>query len=192
MSIPVQADGSVGNLAMGSESVAQGGSTEQLLTFVVNEQEYGVDILRVQEIRGWESVTRIPNTPEFVRGVLNLRGAIVPIVDLRNRLGLESVEYDKTTVIVVLQVQSASGSRVMGIVVDAVSDVCAVAQDSIQEAPEFGEHIDTRFVRGMATRGGSLVIILDVDQLLATEAGVGEALDGRQSEGLDQNGSECE
>lgn len=150
----------------GSQTQSADGQIDELLTFIVEGQQYGVDILRVQEIRGWESVTRIPNTPNYVRGVLNLRGAIVPIIDLRTRLGLDTVEYDETTVIVVLQVMLESGTRTTGVVVDAVSDVCAVSQDSIQEAPEFGTQVDTRFLRGMATHDDSLVIILEVDHLL--------------------------
>lgn len=142
--------------------------TEEFLTFVLDGQEYGVDILRVQEIRGWESVTRIPNTPEYVQGVLNLRGSIVPIIDLRQRLGMESREHDRTTVIVVLQVMDENGGRTMGVVVDGVSDVCSLSRNELQDAPEFGGKVDTSFLRGMATRKEELVIILEVDRLLSS------------------------
>ena len=142
----------------------------ELLTFVVDGQHYGVDILRVQEIRGWESVTRMPNTPEHVRGVLNLRGAIVPIIDLRIRLGMPTIDYEPTTVIVVLQVMGGSSVRTMGIVVDAVSDVCAVSQGDVQDTPDFGAEVDTTFMRGIVSQGDELLVILDVDQLLGSDA----------------------
>src|SRR5215470_2893114 len=100
---------------------------KQYLTFLLAETEYGVDILRVQEIKGWDTVTPLPNTPEYVRGVMNLRGTIVPIIDLRLRFGLASVPYGPTTVVVVLKVSHDHGSRIMGMVVDAVSDVYNVA-----------------------------------------------------------------
>src|SRR5258706_1827385 len=102
---------------------ASGRDAKQYLTFLLADAEYGVDILRVQEIKGWDTVTALPNTPEYVRGVMNLRGTIVPIIDLRQRFGLATIDYGLTTVVVVLKVMHERGSRIMGIVVDAVSDV---------------------------------------------------------------------
>lgn len=153
-------------------NIVQSGTadTSEVLTFVVEGQHYGVDILRVQEIRCWESVTRVPNTPDHIRGVLNLRGAIVPIIDLRIRLGLTQVEYEPTTVIVVLQVHSEHGSRTMGIVVDAVSDVCSVKSSDVQETPDFGVNVDTRYMRGITCVSDPMVIILDADRLLSSDA----------------------
>jgi purine-binding chemotaxis protein CheW len=143
----------------------------QFLTFILAGEEYGVDILRVQEIKGWDSVTPIPNTPEYIRGVINLRGTIVPIVDLRRRFGLEAVEYGPVTVVIMLKVMSPNGedSRVMGIVVDAVSDVYNVQEDEIKAAPDFGDVVDVAFVKGLATVSESMVIILDIDNLLNSD-----------------------
>ena len=140
----------------------------QLLTFMLAGEEYGVDILRVQEIKGWDSATPIPNAPAYIRGVINLRGTIVPIIDMRRRFGLEAVEYGPITVVIVLKVMSESGdtSRTMGIVVDAVSDVYNVDNDDIKPAPDFGSVVDVAFVRGLATLEEKMVILLDVDRLL--------------------------
>ncbi len=147
-------------------SLDVGMDANQYLTFILDDAEYGVDILRVQEIKGWDSVTPIPNAPLYVRGVINLRGAIVPIVDLRQRFGLPRIEYGVTTVVVVLRVLHASGSRIMGIIVDAVSDVYNVTDDGMRPPPEFGSAISTAFVKGLATVGEKMVIMLDIDRLL--------------------------
>jgi len=151
-----------------SELIGIGANSEedQLLTFILANEEYGVDILRVQEIKGWDSVTPIPNTPDYIRGVINLRGTIVPIIDLRMRFGLESVAYGPTTVVIVLKVMSENSSRTMGIVVDGVSDVYNVAEEAIKPAPDFGSVIAIDFVRGLATVGENMVIVLDIDHLL--------------------------
>lgn len=142
---------------------------DQLLTFILASEEYGVDILRVQEIKGWDSVTPIPNTPAYIRGVINLRGTIVPIIDLRMRFGLESVPYGPTTVVIVLKVMSENTSRTMGIVVDGVSDVYNVAEDAIKPPPDFGSVISIDYVRGLATVGENMVIVLDIDHLLNSD-----------------------
>ncbi len=138
----------------------------QFLTFLLAGEEYGVDILRVQEIKGWNAVTPIPNTPEYIRGVINLRGTIVPIVDLRRRFGLEPMEYGPMTVVIVLKVMREGKSRVMGIVVDAVSDVYNVQDESLKPAPDFGSVVNVDFVQGLATVDETMVIILDIDHLL--------------------------
>jgi purine-binding chemotaxis protein CheW len=137
------------------------------LTFVLATEEYAVDILRVQEIKGWNKVTTIPNTPEYICGVINLRGTIVPIIDLRLRFKLERLDYGPMTVVVVVKVISNSKKeRIMGIVVDAVSDVYDVAEDKIKPPPDFGSVISTEFVKGLATVDNKMVIILDIDRLL--------------------------
>lgn len=137
------------------------------LTFVLATEEYAVDILRVQEIKGWNKVTTIPNTPDYICGVINLRGTIVPIVDLRLRFNLEHQEYGPMTVVVVVKVLSQSGKeRIMGIVVDAVSDVYDVAENDIKPPPDFGSVISTEFVKGLATVDEKMVIVLDIDRLL--------------------------
>jgi purine-binding chemotaxis protein CheW len=138
----------------------------QYLTFMLAGEEYGVDILRVQEIKGWDTVATIPNTPAYIKGVLNLRGTIVPIIDLRERFGIERLEYGQTTVVIILKVQGEKRDRIMGMVVDAVSDVYSLTADQVKAPPEFGSAIDTRFVKGLATVDEKLVILLDMDLLL--------------------------
>lgn len=138
---------------------------DQYLTFLLDGEEYGVDILRVQEIRGWDSVTRIPNTPDYIQGVINLRGTIVPIIDLRMRFGLEKIDYGITTVVVVLKIVRDNRERILGLVVDAVSDVYDVPEEEVKEAPNFGTSIDVNFVRGLTTANEKMVIILNVDNL---------------------------
>jgi len=150
------------------EEETKGGS--QYLTFTLGGEEYGVDILRVQEIKGWTPVTRIPKAPDYIRGVLNLRGAIVPVVDLRMRFGLENVEYTPTTVVIVLSVKRRSGKMmIIGIVVDGVSDVLSVAPDSIRPAPDFGTVVDTHFVEGLVAAEEGMVMLLAIDALLSVD-----------------------
>lgn len=140
---------------------------KELLTFVLAGEEYGVDILRVQEIKGWDSVTSIPNTPEYIRGVINIRGSIVPIIDMRLRFNLDKKEYDPTTVVIVLNVvHGANNTRTMGIVVDAVSDVYNIPVDDVKASPDFGTAVDTEFVTGLATVGEKMIIVLDIDHML--------------------------
>src|SRR5512143_2311417 len=117
----------------------------QYLTFALGEEEYGVAILNVQEIRGYSPATPIPNTPAYVKGVMNLRGTIVPVIDLRLRLGMPAAEYGPFTVIIVMAV----GRKVVGAIVDAVSDVLAFADADVQPAPTFGTEVDVRFVAGI-------------------------------------------
>lgn len=139
---------------------------DQYLTFIMADEEYGIDILRVQEIKGWDSVTPLPNTPKYVKGVINLRGTIVPIIDLRQRFGLETVPYGTTTVVIMLKVMSDKGQRIMGIVVDAVSEVYNVSANELKAAPDFGGAVDSEVVRGLATIEKKMIILLDIDQLL--------------------------
>lgn len=143
--------------------------TEQFLTFLLAGEEYGIDILRVQEIKGWEEATAIPNTPDYIQGVINIRGTIVPIVDLRRRFNLSLLEYGATTVVIVLKVESGNRSRIMGIVVDAVSDVYNVPTDEMKPPPDFGTAISIEFVRGLATVDDKMVIMLDIDRLLNSD-----------------------
>ena len=143
---------------------------DQYLTFIMSNEEYGVDILSVQEIRGWESVTLIPNAPPHIKGVINLRGSIVPIIDLRQRFGLEKVEYGPLTVVIVLKVMTQKGSRVMGIVVDAVSDVYTLSTMDMKNAPDLGDHVDTSYIRGLVNVDNKMVILLDIDQLLGADS----------------------
>jgi purine-binding chemotaxis protein CheW len=139
---------------------------DQYLTFILAGEEYGVNILRVQEIKGWGVVTEIPNTPDYVRGVVNLRGRIVPIVDLRRCFGIQAVEYDKTTVVIMLKIKGQRHEQTMGFVVDAVSDVYDVGADQRQPAPDLGGAAHAGFVTGLATVAGKMIILLDIDRLI--------------------------
>ena len=145
------------------------GGANQYLTFCLSDEGYGVDILRVQEIKGWTPVTRIPNAPEYLRGVLNLRGAIVPIIDLRMRFGMDNVEYTATTVVIVLSVRREGRERIIGVVVDGVEDVLNVNPAEIKPAPDFGATINTEFISGLATVDEKMVMLLDIDRLLSID-----------------------
>ncbi len=139
---------------------------EQFLTFVLGGEEYGVTILQVQGIQGWDRVTPIPNTPDFILGVINLRGAIVPIVDLRRRFGMPAAQFGPTTVVIVVRVVGERQERTLGLVVDAVSEVCNVTAEDRKPAPDFGSAIKTDFVKGLATVDERMVILLDIDRLV--------------------------
>jgi purine-binding chemotaxis protein CheW len=141
----------------------------QVLTFVLGAETYGVDILRVQEIRGWSPVTRIPHSPSHVLGVLNLRGAIVPIVDLRRRFMLERAEYNAVTVIIVLSVHAAGARREVGVVVDGVSDVVDVDAANLRPPPDLGARQATEHVSGLMPIGERMVVLLDIDKLIASQ-----------------------
>ncbi len=144
-------------------------SADQFLTFMLADEEYGIDILQVQEIRGWESATPIPNTPDFIKGVVNLRGSIVPVIDLRLRFNLAQVEYGPTTVVIVLKIKGEKVDRTVGIVVDAVSEVYNVSAEEMKPAPDFGGIISTDFLRGLATMDEKMVILLDINGLINSE-----------------------
>ncbi len=139
----------------------------QFLTFQLEDEEYGLEILRVQEIKGLPKITPLPNTPPEVKGVMNLRGAVVPILDLRTRLGLRAAEYTRFTVVIVVTV----GPKVVGLVVDAVSDVLNVGAKEVVPAPDLGAGVDTSVLTGMARAGDRLVSLLNIDRLVgpATE-----------------------
>jgi purine-binding chemotaxis protein CheW len=136
--------------------------TRQFLTFALGQEEYGVEILKIQEIKGFSAITPLPNAPAYVKGVLNLRGTIVPIVDLRKKFGMPEEAYTKFTVIVVVQVQG----KIMGFIVDAVSDVLTVTGSEIQPTPDLHGQVDTSFLNGLAKAGEKLVILLDIDKVL--------------------------
>lgn len=138
------------------------GSGEEFLAFTLGHEEYGIDILKVQEIRGYETVTRIANAPPFIKGVINLRGIIVPIVDMRIKFQLESVEYNQYTVVIILNLVD----RVVGIVVDGVSDVLTLQSQQIRPAPEFAGVLDTQYIRGLGAIDERMLILMDIEQLL--------------------------
>jgi purine-binding chemotaxis protein CheW len=138
--------------------------TSEFLTFRLGAEEYGIDILRVQEIRSYEAPTRIANAPSFIKGVVNLRGVIVPVVDLRIKLNCEKVEYNGFTVVIVLNVHG----RVVGAVVDSVSDVLELSQDLIKPAPEMHTTVDTSFITGIASVGERMLILMDIEALMSS------------------------
>ena len=138
------------------------GDEGQFLTFTLAEESYGVDILKVQEIRGWSQVTQIPNAPDFIRGVMNLRGEIVPILDIRRRFNMDEIEFTEHTVVIVLNIKD----RTIGMVVDGVSDVVSIPAEEMRPAPDFGTAIDANFVRALSPIGDRMVIILNVDEML--------------------------
>jgi len=137
----------------------------EYLTFTLGAEEYGMDILKVQEIRGYDTVTKIANSPSFIKGVINLRGVIVPIVDLRIKFKLGEPTYDQFTVVIILNI----GNRVMGIVVDGVSDVIQLNSDSLRPAPEFGSILDTRYIMGLGTVDERMIIIVDIEKLMSSQ-----------------------
>ncbi|MBG6245397.1 MULTISPECIES: chemotaxis protein CheW [unclassified Symbiopectobacterium] len=138
---------------------------QEFLIFTLGDEEYGVDILKVQEIRGYDQVTRIANTPSFIKGVTNLRGVIVPIVDLRIKFAQQEVDYDDNTVVIVLNL----GQRVVGIVVDGVSDVLSLTADQIRPAPEFAVTLSTEYLTGLGSLGERMLILVDIEKLLSSE-----------------------
>jgi purine-binding chemotaxis protein CheW len=150
------------------ETVAASG-TRQVLTFSLGGEIYGVDILRVKEIRGWSPVTRIPRSAESVLGVLNLRGAIVPIIDLRVRFALRAAQFTPVTVIIVLSLHTSEGQRDCGIVVDSVQDVADIAPGHIRPAPGLNAGDTSEFIEGITTCDEKMLILLDVDKLVARE-----------------------
>ncbi len=151
-----------------SSQISFASDGNQFLTFALAGEEYGVEILKVQEIRGYSDVTAIPNTPAHLKGVMDLRGTIIPVVDLRTKLSMPEAEYSSFTVIIVLKVTT----KVMGVIVDGVSDVLNIPRSDIQPAPDFGADMDTRFIRGMAKAGDKLVALLDMDRVLLGDAAV--------------------
>ncbi|CAA0107772.1 chemotaxis protein CheW [Zhongshania aliphaticivorans] len=140
--------------------------SKQYLTFYLNGEEYGVEILRVQGIQGWDTVTPIPHSPEYILGVMNLRGAIVPIIDLRKRFNMPDMDIGKTTVIIVVKTHNDDESRTIGMVTDAVSEVYSIDENALQPLPDFGGSVSSEFVKGLSTIEDKMLILLDIDRLL--------------------------
>jgi purine-binding chemotaxis protein CheW len=136
----------------------------EYLSFVLGDAQYCIDILKVQEIRTYEAPTRIANTPAFIKGVMNLRGNIVPIIDLRVKFGLPEQRYDTQTVVIVLNI----GKRTIGVVVDGVSDVISVPASEIKPPPELGGALDTQYLQGLATVNGQMMIVIDIERLMTS------------------------
>ncbi len=157
-----------------------GATQEQVLCFRLGAEEYGVDVLRVQEIKGWDAVTRVPYSPAFVLGVINLRGSIVPVIDLRVRFELPDAPFDSTTVIVVVRVPGARGERTVGVVVDSVTEVRDFDAAAIRPAPEMLGGAGTAHIRGIASPDERLVMILDIEDLIKASI-AGDDEDGREA-----------
>ena len=158
-------------MSMHYETAATGNAATQdkaageYLTFVLGNEEYGIEILKVQEIRGYDNVTKIANTPDFIKGVVNLLGRIVPIVDLRIKFKLGKVEYDEFTVVIILNLNG----RVVGIVVDGVSDVTALQESQVRDVPDLVSSIDTRYILGLASVDEHMLILVDIERLMKSE-----------------------
>lgn len=145
-----------------SENASQAG--QEFLAFKLGKEEYGIDILKVQEIRGYEAVTRIANAPEFIKGVVNLRGIIVPIVDMRIKFNLGEPTYDQFTVVIILNI----GGRVVGMVVDSVSDVITLSAEQVKPAPDIGTTFQTDHLMGLGTLDERMLILVNIDKMMSS------------------------
>jgi len=139
------------------------------LTFSLADEEYGIGILKVKEIIGMMPITSVPRTPQFVKGVINLRGKVIPIVDLRAKFGMESIPYTERTCIIVVEIDSKDATVLIGIVVDSVSEVLNINGDEIEDTPAFGTHLNTEYIMGMAKMEGGVKILLNIDQVLSSK-----------------------
>lgn len=139
------------------------------LTFTLAKEDYGLEILKVREIIGMMDITAVPQTPEYVKGVINLRGRVIPVIDLRLKFGLPSTEYGERTCIIVVEVQVEGGSVQMGVVVDSVSEVLNISGGDIEPAPSFGTRLKTQYILGIAKTKGNIKILLDIDRVLTSE-----------------------
>ena len=139
------------------------------LTLTLAEEEYGIGILKIKEIIGLLPITTVPQTPDFVKGVINLRGKVIPVVDLRLRFGIKAADYTERTCIIVVEITGRSGTVLIGIVVDSVSEVLNIKNDNIEDTPTFGTTLDTNYILGMAKMEGGVKILLDIDRVLNSE-----------------------
>ena len=151
---------------------AAGGDSQKAgkyLTFKLAEEEYGLEILKVKEIIGLMSITRVPRTPDYIRGVINLRGKVIPVMDLRTKFGMETTEDTEETCIIVVDVARGDHSVLMGILVDSVSEVLDIAAEEIEDAPSFGADVNTEFILGMGKTKDKVIILLNIDKVLETK-----------------------
>lgn len=139
------------------------------LTFTLAEEEYGIGILKIKEIIGMMPITSVPQTPEFLKGVINLRGKVIPVMDLRLKFGMEEMDYTERTCIIVVEIEGQACTIMIGLVVDAVSEVLNIKTDDIEDAPNFGANLDSEYILGMAKMEGGVKILLDIDRVLSTE-----------------------
>jgi len=155
--------------ALNEELRATSEREAKYLTFALAEEEYGIGILKVKEIIGMMPITSVPQTPQFVKGVINLRGKVIPVVDLRLKFGISEIEYTERTCIIVVEIAGENGDTQMGIVVDAVSEVLNIKASDVEETPTFGAALNTSFIMGMAKVEGNVKILLDIDKVLSKE-----------------------
>jgi purine-binding chemotaxis protein CheW len=148
---------------------AMGEKEGKYLTFTLADEEYGIGILKIKEIIGMMPITPVPRTPDYVKGVINLRGKVIPVIDLRIRFGLDAMEYTDRTCIIVVEIAGESGSVMVGLVVDTVSEVLNIKSNDIEETPAFGTKLDTDYILGMAKMEGGVKILLDIDKVLRSE-----------------------
>ncbi len=139
------------------------------LTFSMANEEYGIGILKIKEIIGMMPITSIPQTPEFVKGVINLRGKVIPVMDLRLRFGMQAIDYTERTCIIVVEIEAQAGTVMIGVVVDAVSEVLNIKGDDIEDTPTFGTKLNTDYILGMAKTEGGVKILLDIDRVLSAD-----------------------
>ncbi len=139
------------------------------LTFTLANEDYGIGILKIKEIIGMMPITSVPRTPDFVKGVVNLRGKVIPVVDLRLKFGMPEIDYTERTCIIVVEISGQSGAIKIGIVVDAVSEVLNIKGDDIENTPVFGTRVNTDYILGMAKTGGCVKILLDIDKVLSSQ-----------------------
>ncbi len=171
---------------MGQESKGREG---KYLTLFLAGEEYGIGILKIREIIGMMPIVSVPQTPDFVRGVINLRGKVIPVVDLRRKFGMEQIEYTERTCIIVVEIGSKSRSALIGTVVDAVSEVLNIKADNIEDTPIFSGNVNTDYILGMANMGGGVKILLDIDKVLSgEEVGLLDEARSRMSEMSEDTG----
>ena len=151
-------------MTIGLAEKSQAVDSREVLSFQLGDEQYGIDILKVQEIRGCDNVTRIANTPAFIKGVIDLRGLIVPIIDMRLKFNLERAEYSEFTVVIILSLED----RVVGIVVDGVSDVLTLTPEQIKPVPALGSAVDGNYLSGVGTTGSSMILLLDIERLMGS------------------------
>jgi purine-binding chemotaxis protein CheW len=168
----------LGTTETGKIVIGQAGKREgKYLTFSLGGEEYGLEILKVKEIIGIMNITSVPQTPRYVKGVINLRGKVIPVIDLRLKFGMETLEYSERTCIIVVDIVTSAGTKViMGIVVDSVSEVLNIKAEEIEDTPTFGVKMNTDFILGMAKVKGTVKMLLDIDKILTMDVAVAETM----------------
>ena len=168
----------MGELMVSAERTEGAAREGKYLTFSLAGEEYGIGILKVKEIIGMLEITRVPQTPSYIKGVINLRGKVIPVIDLRTKFGLEAGDYTERTCVVVVEVARTGGQVLIGSVVDSVTEVLNIREGEIEETPDFGVQLDNQYLLGMAKAGGGIKLLLDIDRVLGSEDLTGLQLRG--------------